>query len=293
MAEETQLATQVTPAAQPEQTVAPKPEPQGKKKKSEAPVEGLALMRKPFSANQISILCKSTSKNNEPGRCPVCKGWHKLPAVQLSYVGHAALTDRLLDADPSWTWEPLSLAPDGTPFLDANGGMWIKLTVCGVSRFRNAAMRFGAALDLWHKGGDLHSDQSLEEKAAGENEAEQLAKFQEREAKQPPAEIEKPKVREGEGWVVLTKIVVAKSKNGEYWKMHVTDVNDKQSQVAVWDSKLKTPELWNAAGKDLKIKIGSKTSGDKTYYNLLAIHQIGSQEIKPTVEETPQWDDEV
>jgi hypothetical protein len=55
--------------------------------------------------------------------------------------------------------------------------MWIKLTVCGVTRLgyghaegkqggdaikevigdalRNAAMRFGAALDLWHKG-DLH-----------------------------------------------------------------------------------------------------------------------------------------
>lgn len=62
--------------------------------------------------------------------------------------------------------------------LDANGGLWIKLTVCGVTRLgygdaqgksggdamkecigdalRNAAMRFGAALDLWHKG-DLHA----------------------------------------------------------------------------------------------------------------------------------------
>ncbi|MDZ7905194.1 MAG: hypothetical protein U5N55_05030 [Cypionkella sp.] len=62
---------------------------------------------------------------------------------------------------------------------DSIGGMWIKLTVCGVTRLgyghpdgksggnavkeligdalRNAAMRFGAALDLWHKG-DLHGD---------------------------------------------------------------------------------------------------------------------------------------
>jgi len=28
---------------------------------------------------------------------------------------------------------------------------------------RNAAMRFGAALDLWHKGGDLYSQDPLDE----------------------------------------------------------------------------------------------------------------------------------
>lgn len=98
----------------------------------------------------------------------------------LDYVGHAALTDRLLDADPEWNWEPLHIDPDtGLPALDAIGGLWIRLTVCGVTRLgygdagekkgtnamkerigdalRNAAMRFGAALDLWHKG-DLHAD---------------------------------------------------------------------------------------------------------------------------------------
>jgi hypothetical protein len=138
---------------------------------------GLALMRKPFEDHQISKMCKSTKKDNQPGRCRDCGGFHKLPSVQLSYVGHAAVTDRLLEADPQWSWEPLSFASDGTPFLDGNGGMWIKLTVAGVTRLgygdaqgkiggdamkerigdalRNAAMRFGAALDLWHKG-DLH-----------------------------------------------------------------------------------------------------------------------------------------
>lgn len=141
---------------------------------------GLELMRKPFSDSQISILCKTTNKDNQKGRCKDCGGWHKVPSVPISYVGHAALTDRLLDADINWSWEPLSYAPDGSPFLDANGGMWIKLTVCGVTRLgygdagekkggdamkerigdalRNAAMRFGAALDLWHKG-DLHADE--------------------------------------------------------------------------------------------------------------------------------------
>jgi hypothetical protein len=74
----------------------------------------------------------------------------------------------------------MALTPIGTPLLDGNGGMWIKMTVCGVTRLgyghadgksggdaiketigdamRNAAMRFGAALDLWHKG-DLHGSE--------------------------------------------------------------------------------------------------------------------------------------
>lgn len=139
---------------------------------------GLALLREPFPANQISKLPKPKSKDAPKGHCDVCGGWHGLPAVHLDYVGHAALTDRLLDADPAWQWEPLAIA-NGLPVLDPMGGMWIKLTVCGVTRLgyghagdkqggdaikeiigdalRNAAMRFGAALDLWHKG-DLHTD---------------------------------------------------------------------------------------------------------------------------------------
>lgn len=139
---------------------------------------GLELLRAPFPPNQISKLPKPKSKDSPKGRCPECGGWHGLPAVHLDYVGHAALTDRLLDADPQWTWEPLSLDERGLPSLDPNGGLWIKLTICGVTRLgygdaqgktgpdamkerigdalRNAGMRFGAALDLWHKG-DLHA----------------------------------------------------------------------------------------------------------------------------------------
>jgi hypothetical protein len=122
---------------------------------------GLAKLREPFPAHQISQRQQSRG------------------GPMLSYVGHAALTDRLLDADPHWNWEPLAFSPDGLPLIDVLGGMWIKLTVCGVTRIgygdaqgkegpnaikevigdalRNAAMRFGAALDLWHKG-DLHAD---------------------------------------------------------------------------------------------------------------------------------------
>jgi hypothetical protein len=140
---------------------------------------GLALLREPFPANQISKLPKPFKKDSPKGKCAECGGYHGLPAMHLSYVGHAALTDRLLDCDPAWNWEPAGYTPNGLPAME-NGGMWIKLTVCGVTRFgygnadgkqggdaikevigdalRNAAMRFGAALDLWHKG-DLHSDE--------------------------------------------------------------------------------------------------------------------------------------
>ena len=147
----------------------------------------LKRVREPFPAHQISKLPKETKKQREEreadrGRgvsCTVCGGWHHKNAVHLDYVGHAALTDRLLDCDDEWSWEPMALR-DGLPAFDATGGLWIKLTVDGVSRLgyghaaakpqmdpgarekevigdalRNAAMRFGAALDLWHKG-DLH-----------------------------------------------------------------------------------------------------------------------------------------
>jgi hypothetical protein len=149
-------------------------------------LEKLALLRKPFTENQISQLPKPDKRQTEivkndyrQGiRCTVCGGWHHKDVIHLPYVGHAALTDRLLDCDPEWNWEPLSLDSNGLPMIK-DGGLWIKLTVCGVTRLgygdaddkkggnaikemigdalRNAAMRFGAALDLWHKG-DLHVD---------------------------------------------------------------------------------------------------------------------------------------
>lgn len=93
--------------------------------------------------------------------------------AKLDYVSHAWVTDRLLEVDPEWTWEPVGFDSNGLPAFDDNGGLWIKLTVGGVTRFgygepqgrdkfdmkkgaignalRNAAMRFGVALDLWAK----------------------------------------------------------------------------------------------------------------------------------------------
>jgi hypothetical protein len=131
-----------------------------KTQENSTPVTGLALMRVAFAANQIKQVPRGGG-------------------VQLDYVGHAALTDRLLDVDPAWQWEPVAFSTDGLPKLDAIGGLWIRLTVCGVTRLgyghagakqggdavkeligdalRNAAMRFGAALELWHKDHNLHT----------------------------------------------------------------------------------------------------------------------------------------
>lgn len=101
----------------------------------------------------------------------------KLPkgGVQLDYVGHAAVTDRLNTVDPTWTWEPMATDEAGLPlftqgepqFGKPTKGLWIRLTIGGVTRpgygdgknekeaigdaLRNAAMRFGVALDLWSK----------------------------------------------------------------------------------------------------------------------------------------------
>lgn len=148
---------------------------------------GLALLREPFEDRHISPLPKPTKAQNDCDnkdkvRCRICNGWHHPHVVHLDYVGHAAATHRLLDADLNWTWEPVAWTPEGLPRFDALGGLWIWLTVCGVKRLgygnatkkdgaasspgdrdkevigdaiRNAAMRFGVALDLWHKG-DLH-----------------------------------------------------------------------------------------------------------------------------------------
>lgn len=149
---------------------------------------GLELLRSPFPKHQISLLPKPFKKDSQKGNCDVCGGYHGLPAAHLEYVGHAALTDRLLEVDINWTWEPMSITPEGLPAFDKSGGLWIKLTVCGQTRLgygnaetstykeigsrekecigdalRNAAMRFGAALDLWHKG-ELHLNEETPKK---------------------------------------------------------------------------------------------------------------------------------
>lgn len=176
----------------------------------------LKLLRSPFPDHQISKLPKATKNQTEALkadrrlgiRCQLCGQWHHKETIHLDYVGHAALTDRLLDADPMWNWEPMALTPEGQPAYDRSGGLWIKLTVAGMSRIgygnaegksggdaikeiigdalRNAAMRFGAALDLWHKG-DLHLPDA-ESSGEGSNEPpvqENQASESEKQASKP------------------------------------------------------------------------------------------------------------
>ena len=117
-------------------------------------IHPVAKMLEPFAPNEINQIPKG--------------------GLKLDYVGHAALTKRLLETDLNWSWEPFAVGEDGLPKLDERGGLWIRLTVCGITRIgygdsgnsrgtqaikeaigdalRNAGMRFGAALDLWHKG---------------------------------------------------------------------------------------------------------------------------------------------
>jgi len=117
-------------------------------------INPVSKMLEPFAPNEINQIPKG--------------------GLKLDYVGHAALTKRLLETDLNWSWEPFAVGEDGLPKLDEAGGLWIRLTVCGITRIgygdagnskgtqavkeaigdalRNAGMRFGAALDLWHKG---------------------------------------------------------------------------------------------------------------------------------------------
>lgn len=147
------------------------------------PEKALAL-RQPFPAETIGKLPKSTCRDCSQSQrkrcdrhqwvshCPECKGSHTSATMHLDYVGHAAVTDRLLTVDPGWSWDFSEVDPaTGNPSLrhslDPDGNLWIRLTICGVTRIgvgdgksakerigdaiRNAAMRFGMALDLWAK----------------------------------------------------------------------------------------------------------------------------------------------
>lgn len=142
--------------------------------------DSLKKLTEPFREDQINHLPKPTCRLDEwkklpKSRCGKCGGYHATEkTIHLAYVGHAPTTARLLDVDPEWSWEPFATDEYGLPVLDRDGGLWIRLTILGITRIgygdaqgkvgpdamkerigdaiRNAAMRFGVALDLWHKG---------------------------------------------------------------------------------------------------------------------------------------------
>jgi hypothetical protein len=141
----------------------------------------LERLRAPFPAGVVGQLPKPLRKESPKSNCDECGTYHGMPAIHLDYVGHAAVTDRLLTVDPHWTWEPMAVDEQGFPALDQWGNLWIRLTVAGVTRIgvgdgssmkerigdalRNAAMRFGVALSLWTR--DELESGNEEEKAVG------------------------------------------------------------------------------------------------------------------------------
>lgn len=151
-------------------------------------VEKLKKLREPFPKEEISKLPKPTKRQTEELkadirkgiRCKECGGWHHKDVIHLDYVGHAAVTNRLLSVDPAWSYDFMCKDAAGMPVFDKFGGLWIELTVCGVTRkgygcaegkngpdaikeiigdaLRNASMRFGVALELWAKDGLIVDD---------------------------------------------------------------------------------------------------------------------------------------
>jgi hypothetical protein len=154
--------------------------------------ETAKLLRSTFPPNVVGklprIICpkcrdaRSKACDEHPkSKCRDCGNFITPRHIHLDYVGHAEVTDRLLQADPEWVWEPMALTDAGLPAVDGNGGLWIRLTVAGVTRvgyghadgktgadavkeaigdaLRNAAMRFGVALDLWGAHGPAEADE--------------------------------------------------------------------------------------------------------------------------------------
>ena len=160
---------------------------------------GLLKLRAPVAANYISKKPVPTRQQTDDLkanislgiRCKECGGWHHKNVQHLDYMGHAAVTDRLLEVDPLWDWDYIAKDANGNPIYEQIGGLWITLTICGVTRkaygaaedkkgpnaikeiigdaIRNGAMRFGVGLELWHKG-VLHLDAEGEDTQASVSE---------------------------------------------------------------------------------------------------------------------------
>lgn len=168
-------------------------------------------LREPFRPEQIGKLprvycgkCRDQKQSKHCDshnliRCDICRNRISEAHLHLDYVGHAAVTSRLLEVDPAWNWRPCM--PAELELLPAPGpnGMWIVLRVLGVDRYgygdtegtqlaaadavkarlsdaiKNAAMRFGVGLDIWSKedlAGNAERDaESIDREKRGEKPA--------------------------------------------------------------------------------------------------------------------------
>lgn len=77
-----------------------------------------AALRKPFEGNQVSRFPSSAGKK-----------------AGLSYVGHAAVTDRIISVDPCATWEFFPKDQYGRVLFEPiTNEVWCRLTIGGVTR---------------------------------------------------------------------------------------------------------------------------------------------------------------
>lgn len=164
---------------------------------AEMTAEAAAALRAPFSRKEIGklprITCKDCSNRHcgthKKVKCKDCGNYMTTAHLHLDYVGHATVTSRLHSVDPAWSWEPLAFAENGLPLTDSLGGLWIKLTILGVTKLgygdsgtkrgadavketigdaiRNAAMRFGVGVDMWGAKGEPRHDDDSEDDDAG------------------------------------------------------------------------------------------------------------------------------
>gem|GEM_PF-2690578 len=134
-----------------------------------------AALAAPFPQDQVELLPKPIKRDSPKGQCTrpdrngiTCGGYHGLPAIHLHYVGHAGVTMRLNEVDPTWGWEPINRLVDpemlklaissGNPEMlraylascpprIVEGTLWIRLTVLGISRigFGDADGKSGAS----------------------------------------------------------------------------------------------------------------------------------------------------
>lgn len=159
-----------------------------------------AVLMADFSAEQVGhkpvVWCKQCTEANKRERGATCANHKIVKCLKcrtkvtdghncLDFVGHADARARLCQADPEWTWEPFEFPGVGALVVD-NGspvGLWIKLTIGGVSKpgygsvdrgkaeamkeligdaLRNAALSFGVAWKLWAKGDRTEGNEPAE-----------------------------------------------------------------------------------------------------------------------------------
>lgn len=164
-------------------------------------VELLAVCREEFPPEAIgykpTVWCKACRTGecgeHHKSRCDKCKQNISTAHMDIAFIGHAVITDRLSTIDAGWSMKPAAEDEHGQPvmieqavriqrqkgFVDATElSLWVDLTLRGFIRrgcgtviagkpealkelwgdcLRNAAMRFGVGLYLWAGKTDLPS----------------------------------------------------------------------------------------------------------------------------------------